>query len=392
MSHNRKVTYTFAITGVLIILSFAAVFAKSLYDRSHGYAFTVTADKASSVVGLEMAMTQSWSKNGAIKPFGAEYDGQITNDGSAEIIDWTLTVDLGEEKCIIDSSWNGYYSIDGTLLIVESDPEVSVIPAGTSKTFGLVLYSLREITFDSFTLTGHYRNSLTTYPTFWVIITAALIWTILAIASALSITRVRRYEEMRNHDLAIISQTMETMAGMIDAKDPYTRGHSMRVADYSVKLARMLGFKKNELLDLQYIALMHDCGKIAIPDEVLKKPGRLSDDEYTIIKSHTTAGGRILENFTALNGIRDGALYHHERYDGKGYPEGIAGETIPYFARIICVADSFDAMNSDRCYRARLKRDVIIDEIERGLGTQFDPLVGKCMIELIKNGSVATEE
>ena len=133
---------------------------------------------------------------------------------------------------------------------------------------------------------------------------------------------------------------------------------------------------------------MHDCGKIGIPDSVLNKPGALNPDERKVIEEHTKVGGNILEHYTAIEGIKEGALYHHERYDGGGYPEGLKGDEIPFVARMICVADSFDAMNSDRCYRKHLPKEVIIKELEKNMGKQFDPDVAKCMIDLINEGVI----
>lgn len=148
-------------------------------------------------------------------------------------------------------------------------------------------------------------------------------------------------------------QIVKTLSGAIDAKDKYTDGHSLRVAEYSVCLARELGYSEEELSNLRHIALLHDIGKISIPDSVLNKHGKLTDMEYEIMKSHTVVGGEILDNISMLPDIRIGARYHHERYDGHGYPDGLSGEDIPEIARIISIADSYDAMNSRRVYRNR---------------------------------------
>ncbi|MBQ6257649.1 MAG: HD domain-containing protein, partial [Clostridia bacterium] len=121
------------------------------------------------------------------------------------------------------------------------------------------------------------------------------------------------------------------------------------------------------------------------PDNILGKPGKLTDEEFQIIKSHTVRGGEILDHFKSLEGVNEGALYHHERYDGKGYPKGLAGEDIPLIARIICVADSFDAMNSNRVYRKKLTKEYILNEIESNKGRQFDPAVADVMLKLLRN-------
>ena len=140
------------------------------------------------------------------------------------------------------------------------------------------------------------------------------------------------------------------------------------------------------------MALLHDCGKIGVPDSILRKPGKLTDEEFEIIKSHTVRGGEILNAFKSLENVGEGALYHHERYDGKGYPEGKSGDDIPFIARMICVADSFDAMNSIRVYRKKLTGDRIVSEIEKNKGKQFDPQIADVMLRLISEGRIIIED
>ena len=160
------------------------------------------------------------------------------------------------------------------------------------------------------------------------------------------------------------------------------------MADYAAQLATEMNMDKEKVRLIRYMGLMHDCGKMGIPDQVLNKPDKLTEEEMAMVRSHTTIGGRILENFTAMPDVRECALYHHERYDGKGYPEKLAGEDIPLLARIICVADSFDAMNSDRCYRKHLGKKTIIQELQENAGKQFDPEIAGLMIRLIEEGKV----
>ena len=176
---------------------------------------------------------------------------------------------------------------------------------------------------------------------------------------------------------------MVTIANAIDARDEYTKGHSSRVADYSALLAKNLGATNKEIEDVHAIALLHDIGKIGIPDSILNKPGKLTDEEYQIMKNHTVIGGNILKDMSILKGIDLGAKHHHERYDGCGYPDRLKGEQIPYVARIISVADAYDAMTSDRIYRKHLDSIIVREEIEKGIGSQFDPAVAQAMIELI---------
>lgn len=168
-------------------------------------------------------------------------------------------------------------------------------------------------------------------------------------------------------------QTIETIANTIDAKDEYTKGHSRRVSDYSAIIAEKMGMDKDEIMKIRYIALLHDIGKIGVPDSVLNKPGRLTDYEYGLMKEHTLIGGRILQDIGIFEDLDFGAKFHHERYDGKGYPDGLKGEEIPKIARIIGVADAFDAMTSNRVYRKHLTKEQVLEELKKCRGSQFDP-------------------
>ena len=179
------------------------------------------------------------------------------------------------------------------------------------------------------------------------------------------------------------TQVMLTLAGTIDAKDKYTNGHSERVAKYSRMIASRFNLTEQEQDDIYYIGLLHDIGKIGVPDEIINKTSKLTDEEYEVIKIHPTVGAEILEKMSELPDIALGAKYHHERYDGKGYPEGLKGGNIPLVARIIGVADSYDAMTSNRSYRRVMPQEVVRAEIEKGMGTQFDPVFAEIMLNII---------
>lgn len=205
----------------------------------------------------------------------------------------------------------------------------------------------------------------------------------------------RLYDDMNKQSVASLKQTQEmslqtiaVIANTVDAKDTYTEGHSRRVAAYSYAIAKKLGMSEKEADDIRTIGLLHDIGKIGIPDSVLHKPGKLTDDEYRIMKIHPTIGAHILKDIKIVDGLEVGAHYHHERYDGKGYPDGLAGENIPYIARIICVADCFDAMHSNRIYRSRFSMEYILEELKKNEGTQFDPKIAEAMISLIQNNEL----
>lgn len=192
-------------------------------------------------------------------------------------------------------------------------------------------------------------------------------------------------EKTREMELVTINSIM-AIAKTIEAKDIYTSGHSERVAKCSVEIAKRLGWNEDKIRDLSYIALLHDIGKLAIPDSVLNKPAPLNEEEFEIFKKHPVVGSEILKDIRAIENMAYGALYHHERYDGGGYPKGIAGKEIPVEARIIAVADTYDAMTTDRPYRKRLSDEVVISEFQTGKGTQFDPEIADIFIEMLHEG------
>ena len=183
-------------------------------------------------------------------------------------------------------------------------------------------------------------------------------------------------------------QIVETLANAIDAKDRYTKGHSFRVAEYSAILARKLGWPRERVNTLRYEALLHDVGKIGVPDTVLNKDGVLTEVEFNVIRSHASIGSEILKDVTTLPDAKNVARYHHERYDGTGYPNGLAGEDIPVNARIVCLADAYDAMSSDRIYRKALSKERIREEFVKGRGTQFDPILLDFFLELFDQGEL----
>lgn len=204
--------------------------------------------------------------------------------------------------------------------------------------------------------------------------------------------KVSSAEKRQKEYRKIVTQSLQTFARAIDAKDKYTNGHSLRVAEYSAELAKRLGMSAREQENVYYIALLHDIGKIGIPDSILNKPGKLTDEERQMIQNHPLIGGEILRDFTAIEGIADGAKYHHERIDGKGYNEGRKGAEIPLIARIIGVADTYDAMSSTRCYRPALTEEFIVEELKRVAGTQLDENIVPHMLDMIADGTAPLAE
>ena len=192
-----------------------------------------------------------------------------------------------------------------------------------------------------------------------------------------------REQEKTKHVEEMLDQAIAALAQTIDAKDSYTNGHSSRVARYSRMIAERMRIDDIKVKQIYRMGLLHDVGKIGIADYILRKDSKLSDEEYGVIKTHPVKGDEILNNITSMPELHIGARWHHERYDGKGYPDGLAGDDIPIEARIIGVADSYDAMTSNRSYRKYLPQDVVRSEIEKNIGTQFDPSAAKFMLEIM---------
>ena len=191
-------------------------------------------------------------------------------------------------------------------------------------------------------------------------------------------------EHKRNERLSL--QVVKAIAGAVDAKDKYTNGHSLRVALYSREMAKRAGYSKRAQDDIYMMGLLHDVGKIGIGDDIIKKPSRLTDEEYDIIKRHPMVGYGILKNITELPKLAIGARWHHERYDGSGYPDGLKGDEIPEEARLIAVADAYDAMSSRRTYHDSFEEHFVRTELIDGRGVQFDPRFTDIMVDMIDEG------
>lgn len=372
---------------------------------------------------------------------GTIYEMVVINNTTDTVTDWKAVVYIPEEMCV-NNTWNGdfeyhqgvesgnekvqtldlaeYSNYDITLehLMAAAGPmvklyegdyfiyypdvtlnEMPIAPKQkdsekeSSSRIGFIMYiPERPIDYVADFSVGeihyHMHTSISKNPFFWILSAAMLIWLSCFLALVIVKLNLRRLLEQQKHDEEIIEQTMQTIVNFIEAKDPYTKGHSLRVAQYSVMLAQSMGYSEDECKHFYYIALMHDCGKMYIPDEILTKPAKLTDQEYEIMKKHTTYGKEILSDFTSIGDIGMGALSHHERYDGSGYPNGLKGEDIPVIARIICISDAFDAMNSQRCYRKNLTSEVIFDELKKNRGKQFDPVIVDHLLKLIECGTI----
>lgn len=260
---------------------------------------------------------------------------------------------------------------------------------GGDYTFVLDIYDSHNPNMkERYTVDIHKEKKLTEVPAFWVFLGFMLVLVTTFILYLISRRKIKRLEAKRKEYQGIVEQSLLTFAKTIDAKDSYTNGHSTRVAMYAREIAKRYGMSDYEQERIYYMGLLHDIGKIGVPDDILNNKEKLTEEEMNIIKTHPAIGGDILADFSAIPGISDGARYHHERYDGTGYCEGKKGKEIPVVARIIAVADTYDAMSSDRCYRKALSREIIISELKKAIGTQLDPEFVNIMLEMIDEESV----
>ncbi len=196
-----------------------------------------------------------------------------------------------------------------------------------------------------------------------------------------------RKELIRDERAGSIIATVNSLAYAIEARDPYTRGHSERVTKYALRLAEFVGLDKKKTQLLRYCCRLHDVGKIGVPDKVLLKNGPLTFDERAQIELHPVYGAEILGDLKFISAGVPIILHHHERFDGKGYPYGLKKEKIPIEVRIITIADSFDAMTSDRPYRKALVLSAVIEEIKKCAGTQFDPMLTKAFLKIVASAA-----
>lgn len=214
---------------------------------------------------------------------------------------------------------------------------------------------------------------------------------------AMAIRNAQLFESLKREaerNRTLFLQTIEVLGSTIEAKDAYTHGHTGRVTEYSVMIARHMAetgavqFPESFFENIYIAGLLHDIGKIAIPEAILNKQGKLTEDEYAVMKQHTLRGSEIVKPLSLPKEAIDGIRHHHERFDGKGYPDGLQDGQIPMAAAIMAVADAFDAMTSDRPYRKGMSKEVAIEEIKRNSGTQFHPVVVKAMVELYEGGKI----
>lgn len=334
--------------------------------------------------------TKSWTETAHGYNYGIQYDAYIYNNMNMDIRDWIAYINVPDD-CMIDSYWNGDFVLENGIITIKPVEYNKVIEAGGKRDIGFVLHSNLLDNIENFEIHFYRLISREKIIFFWVLICLVILYIFVNVSVIIFHIKMKKIKEQKEEYVNIVNESFLTFANMIDAKDPYTKGHSQRVAIYSKEISKRMGLGEEDQQHLFYIALLHDIGKIGTADAILKKDGKLTTDEREEIQQHVKIGGDILKDFSAIEGIEAGARYHHERYDGQGYTSHIKGKEIPLFARIICVADSFDAMTSVRCYRKKLPIETVVEELKKCAGTQFDPDIVPYMIKMIEDGVAPIE-
>ncbi len=334
--------------------------------------------------------SNSWTETNDMNLFS--YEAILANTTDTDLKDWCIKLKIPAQTSV-ENTWDCTAYIEDNYLYLKAEEHVNEkINSKSESHFGFLLISENDLTFRSAVITGRLCKRLSSNLLFIACILMAVI-SFIAFLYGFVIQKIVKNQaqltkQRQDHDNQIIEQTMKTFSNFIDNKDTYTQGHSTRVAAYVREMARRMGLDEQTQLNMYYAGLMHDIGKLTIADDVLNKTSRLSTEEWTLIQQHTTNGAMLLKNFTILPEINDAVLYHHERYDGTGYMNRMSGKNIPLVARMVGIADAYDAMNTNRCYRLKFSEERIISELERCRGKQFDPDLVPYLISMIKDGTV----
>lgn len=337
---------------------------------------TCLLDDGKSVLSLDIAlgevqtMTENINMNNIGYGFVITYNGLVvahydSNEKGKNYFD----SDHNLAKYIVDNSMEHFsYEIDGEDCTVFTDTILDSWNVAMIVSNDKLFNDVKNI---------FYRN---------IFISLAVIAVIMIFYSFVfyNMKKIKEREKKNNEKLEKMNMNIiKALAKTIDAKDRYTSGHSQRVANYSREIAKRMGKSEDEQREIYYAGLLHDVGKIRVPIEVINKPGRLTNEEFEQIKIHPVTGYHILKDIYEKKYIAEGAKFHHERYDGNGYPNGLSGENIPEIARIIGVADAYDAMASNRSYRSALPQEKVRSEIVNGKGVQFDPDIAEIMLQMM---------
>ena len=333
--------------------------------------FSKTLCDAKSVAAMDFSLDQLQSITEEIAKHG-EVDAEIVLDIKYQVIAHSDKSEVGKNY-IAESNTFGNALVSKLRTVDDSEGFFSVKYDGKEYVVYKIAVSNDWICLSVYNATYAFGQLRTTV-IFTIVVSLLVIFILLML-----LARSNKKQEQFSR----LSHVVEALAAAIDAKDAYTNGHSGRVADYAKEISRRFGYSGKQQEELYMMGLLHDVGKIGIPDAVINKPGKLTEEEYNIIKTHPIIGSQMLSKTTEMPRMAVGARWHHERYDGKGYPDGLAGTDIPEEARIIAVADAYDAMTSARSYRTALPQSAVRSEIENGKGTQFDPIFAGIMLKMI---------
>ena len=341
-------------------------------------------------VYFAITKANNWTEANNMNLFS--YEAILANTTEHDLKDWCIKLKVPDETSV-ENTWDCTAYIEENYLYIKADELTNEKINSKSEThFGILLISENDLTFRSAIITCRLCQKLSSNSLFIICCIMAVVSFIAAlygfVLQHIIKNQAQVTKQRQEHDNQIIEQTMKTFSNFIDNKDTYTQGHSTRVAAYVREMAKRMGLDEQAQLIMYYAGLMHDIGKLTIADDVLNKTSRLSTEEWSLIQQHTTNGAMLLKNFTILPEINDAVLYHHERYDGTGYMNRMSGKDIPLVARMVGIADAYDAMNTNRCYRLKFSEERIISELERCRGKQFDPDIVPYLISMIKDGTI----
>lgn len=336
-------------------------------------------------VSLELNSSKKWKVEGK-QSCSALYECVIKNNSHFPVKNWSVLLILPEDSFISGEPWNGTFCMFNEKLFVSPGEYNQKLMPRSPNSFGFILNSTQLVKNAEYKI----EFQMDYNPFYIGAFNVLVIFTVFIFIAAIS---VKLYLLRVEHFGIIQKQSFETIANIIDSFDEYTCQHSKNVGFYAQEIAKRLNFSKKDVQNIFYCGLVHDIGKISVMKELLLKPSEFTEEEMKKMKKHTTAGAKALETFTSIPQLKEAALYHHERFDGKGYPFGLKGEEIPLFARVISVADSFDVMASKRPYKDIFSPEEIKKELLKCCGTQFDPKIVPVMIQMIeeKVAPVVTE-
>ena len=334
--------------------------------------------------------SNSWSEANDMNLFS--YEAILANTTDRDVRDWCIKLKVPDETSV-ENTWDCTAYIEDSYLYIKAEEFVNdKINSKSESHFGFLLISENDLSFRSAIITARLCKKFSSN-TLFIFCCVMSVISLIALLYGFVLQHIIKNQaqvtkQRQEHDNQIIEQTMKTFSNFIDNKDTYTQGHSTRVAAYVREMAKRMGLDEQTQLNMYYAGLMHDIGKLTIADDVLNKTSKLSNEEWNLIQQHTTNGAMLLKNFTILPEINDAVLYHHERYDGTGYMNRMSGKDIPLVARMVGIADAYDAMNTNRCYRLKFSEERIISEMERCRGKQFDPDIVPYLISMIKDGTI----